>query len=263
MRPSSLIKVAAWILGSCLALSSAPTRADEPPPAPSITLRPSAVDPRLETLRRETISVRLLDGRELRGELLAYDAAYLLLRQPGQEPCAIARTDIAWIDPVNRRPAPIAPTARTIDPFATEDAESRRHFALHATLIAPGLGMDLSLGRFYGFANVALYVPLPMDSNARNWGGSLGLGASWRMGSRTNWHFDVFGHLSLYVSDDFPLVAVGAGLGFHYTAPSGFTVAIKLPINGLVPQGGPFYGTAYYYLVAPGTMPLLSIGYRF
>ena len=85
--------------------------------------------------------------------------------------------------------------------------------------------VDYQYGRFYGFANAGLV--LPMASAGSILGFSLGLGGSWPIGRLQRLHLDLFGYIAPASVDsngrngctDFcTFVGVGVGIGMHYLA---------------------------------------------
>lgn len=69
-----------------------------------------------------------------------------------------------------------------------------------------------------------------------------------------------------------PYVAIGVGMGFHYTAPSGWCIGIALPVLGatviansgyVVPSSSAAMVVGYYYLASAISLPVFSFGYRF
>ena len=107
---------------------------------------------------------------------------------------------------------------------------------------------------------------------------TVGLGASFPISDR--WRFDVFAHVAplfwknytynRYDSYD-PFVGVGAGIGFHYTSPGGFSIGVKLPVIGAAAgnyglnggSNGVGIAAGFYYLASAMSLPVFSVGYRF
>lgn len=256
MRSSPL---AALLLASCIALSGAVARADEPPPFPAPApyplaaapaAAPVAFDDTLAALRGQVVIIRLRSGGLVEARLLTFDATALWVRQRGQDG-VIPRAAVAGI-------APLRPPEAS-DP--ADNPEATRHVAMQVALALPGLGLDVSVGHFYGFLNVSALFPYL--TGGEGFGGALGLGATWRMGPSSRWHFDLFANVGVLGGGGGSLIDIGAGIGFHYTSPGGFTIAFKLPVSGFSPQTGGLAGLYIHYYVAGQTVPLVSLGYRF
>ena len=131
---------------------------------------------------------------------------------------------------------------------------------------------DVDYGPWHAFASANVLLPILSDSRwidaAVGGGVAIPIGAS-------RWKVDAFGEvLPLHATSFYTYLAFGIGAGFHYTAPSGFTVAFTLPVLGFAtrlghsPYGydGPFRyndSLGYYYLAAFGGAPLVTMGYRF
>jgi len=155
------------------------------------------------------------------------------------------------------------------------ERERRRVWGLQSSLLGTVV-VDVERGRLRGFASTNLLLPLITLSGESTWfAGAVGAGVSWPMSATSHWKLDLFGEvLPFHTTSFYTYLGVGVGGGFHYTAPSGFTLGFTFPIVGFASRlGHSPYGyeasfryndsLAYYYVGALAGMPLLTFGYRF
>jgi hypothetical protein len=252
-----------------------PAPDDEPQPRAALPAPPPPLqavpDNTLQALRGRVLAVTQRSGAVLVGELVGFDAVSVTLAlAPSRAIVTFSRADVAGLQLAEGPPpalAPAAPLALALTPPAPE---RKRYFGLQLG-IAPGVMMDLQVGHFYAFANADLVLPTA-DTNLL--GFAFGAGVTFPLGTRSHWNMDVFAHLNIAQLDSYEgnIVGGGLGMGFHYTAPNGFTVGFKFPIfgySGLVKNNdtgsdnGSAQGVAYYYLSSVMSLPVVSIGYRF
>ena len=166
-----------------------------------------------------------------------------------------------------------------------------RHVGLQLFQGPGNVMLDFDYGHFYGYLATSIGYPIIFSGDQPQYAAAaLGLGGTWRLSPRNNWQFDLMGTLTPTYWGGFSM-GVGVSAGFHYTAPSGFTIGFKIPVFGVAPGcsdavGEPTDGyssdgtfksnstcknkvstgadmIANYYLQAAMTTPIISVGYRF
>ena len=156
-----------------------------------------------------------------------------------------------------------------VHPITSKEATFGTYIGLGPAIV----GIDFRFGRVYGYASGSLLLPMLFDHLKINL--AFGIGPSFKFFS-DNWTFDVFATAQADMEGinklDFN-IAVGAGFGWKYIHPQGFTLGFKLPFLGYtipVLSSVGFWGlvgnaerVAYYYLSFLMSVPVVSIGYTF
>jgi hypothetical protein len=134
------------------------------------------------------------------------------------------------------------------------------------------IGLDLTVGKFYGFVSGSLLVPVATDGAMGAF--ALGAGHSFQLPS-SRWRFDLFASIAVdwttyndYMEPQHTRInaAIGVGAGFHVTLTNGFTAAFMLPFFGLGFGDGILNtgdNLSAYYTSAAASFPLATVGYRF
>jgi hypothetical protein len=138
------------------------------------------------------------------------------------------------------------------------------------------VNIDADYRRLHGFVSTSLTMPLLTASGDHLWTASaIGAGISLPVRKGSRWRLDVFGGaMPLRVTSYYTYLGFGVGGGFHYTAPSGFTLGFTFPVVGFATRLGssptgydpPFRyndSLGYYYLAATAGLPIFTMGYRF
>jgi len=260
----------------CGGIASAQPAASDDGPGPRVSQpQPAAIgDSTLQALRGRTIAVRRASGGVVVGELVGYDAAsFTLALVPSRDIVTLPRGDIAALRLADVAPWTVTPTTASAaaGPSAAGAVVAagpvrERHFGLQLGL-APGVMLDYEIGYFYAFVHGD--VVLPMASSGVLLGFAAGAGVTFALAARSRWKMDVFAHLDPVRLGDVNLGG-GIGLGVHFTALNGFTLAFKAPIIGYSgsfgsssTNNGAGIGVAYYYLGGVMGLPIISLGYRF
>ena len=163
---------------------------------------------------------------------------------------------------------------------------SEKSFGLYLGVNLALIGVELQVGRFYGF--VAGNIGIPLVTNGGLGAAVLGLGYNVPLSApgESMWFMDFYGEalpgwVSVYRYDTpygaqgTPFVGLGIGVGFRFLHRSGFTLGFKVPIfglavgpgaggvgnTGLAPTGSQLVGT--YYLANLIALPIVSLGFRF
>jgi hypothetical protein len=260
-----------------LTLAAPPLRADEiDGPVPSAN-RPAVPDASLRAVAGREVALRLREGGERSGRLLAFEADTVTIAAANGEVVSLPRADVIGLR-LPSVPAPVLAPA-VVAALAAPPPEPSRHRHLGISLgIPPGVDIDLDYSLFHGFLAASLVFPLA--SNGNWYGFSLGLGLGIPVArSLPNFRFDVFAHLNVMVEDSGGCfncsggttqvtIGFGGGIGFHYTWNNGLTLGFTTPILGYSVTTGKSNsstgeGAANYYLSSAVTMPLGFIGYRF
>jgi hypothetical protein len=142
--------------------------------------------------------------------------------------------------------------------------------------VTGSLAIDMAFGLLYAFANANFLFPLATVSGSGTLlAFALGAGIELPIEKGSRWKVDLFAQaLPLHVGGAYTYFGFGAGVGLRYVVPSGFTVAIKLPVFGAAVRVGrslngydssfrPGDSVGYYYLGGAMGLPVLSFGYRF
>jgi hypothetical protein len=239
---------------------------DEPSPAPSAYAVPDAT---LRAVKDQTVTVCLRNGAALRARIVAFEASTLTVALSlSGSVVTIDRTEVTDV----RLPLAIPPPPPPAVSVAAPAPGRQRHFGLQFSG-APGIMLDVDYKLFYGFANFPFVYPattggglLPM---------SFGLGVNFPVARGSRWKMEVYGFVApLRIEldggedDGGPSnpwsVAIGVGIGVHYTFPSGFSLGLKSPVLGWATNAGSIGNAmAAFYLSSAMGLPLLSMGYRF
>jgi hypothetical protein len=232
------------------------------------TARADAVpDASLRAVKDRDVRLELDGEPAIEGRVIAFeDASVTIARAGTNEVVTVARAKLVRLIAIDPG-APAAKPPRAVTP------DKPRMIGVELGL--PGtLTVDAEYKRFYGFASANVLFPMLTASNNAWLAGTVGAGISLPMGG-SRWRVDVFGEvMPLNVTGYYTYLAFGIGAGFHYTAPSGFTVAFTFPVAGFSTRLGTSpYGydatftyndsLGYYYLAGVSGMPLVSMGYRF
>jgi hypothetical protein len=261
------------------------------PPAnpPTDTPPPSVADVTLRAVKDHNVTAATSQGTVVTGKLLAFEPDSVTLALADGTLVTLARAQIVSLRLTER---PTTPTVITAPPLATpseaietrtegEPAETQkpRYFGVHLGM-APGVALDVDYSYFHAFISTSFLFPLVTSGQVFT-AFTAGAGATFPLNE--HWRFDVFGHVApmfwqQYVYSQYssgpqlaPYVAVGLGMGFHYTASSGWCIGVKLPVIGATAIGNrPYSSTTgvgesvgFYYLASAMSLPVFSFGYRF
>jgi hypothetical protein len=217
-------------------------------------------DASLRAVNGHTVRLELAGAPAVEGRLLAFEPASVTLVVAGSnEVVTVSRDKLLHVIAID---APITP-------------EKMRVFALQFSLLGT-VAADVEYKRFHGFASTSLLLPIMTASGNNTWlAASLGGGVTIPLSATSRWKLDVFGEvLPLRTTSYYTYLAFGVGAGFHYTASSGFTLGITVPVVGFSTRLGSSPtgydasfryndSVGYYYLAAFAGMPLVTMGYRF
>ena len=265
-----------------------PLASDEPPPAPPAAASASAVpDAAFSAMRDQQVSLLLRGGARVNGRLIAVQPdSVTVIRLEDNTVVVVPRAEITVLQASGRAAAaPQPPRMEYVEPPPAVAPNIDRHIGFMFGGGPIVVGFDADYRPFYGFVSAGLALPLFTTDHLG--AVSLGLGGSWRLRPSSNWQIDVFAHgtvgfgyktynyicdgpnfgspcRDVYISGTYG--AVGVGIGFHYTMPSGFTAGFKVPLIGGA-FGGPVTDApssgALYYLATSISFPVATIGYRF
>lgn len=242
-----------------------------PTPPPPSAATPVIPDASLRAMQGSWVALDFATRPPLVGRLAGFEADTVTLVLSGSnEVVTIPRSAIVRL----RGLTPTEPGhAGPGEAAAPEPSGPPRSFGVNFG-VTPSVMLDVDYNLFYGFLNVNLVFPLATASSSHPWWtGSVGAGVSLPVSKNSRWKFDIFGSVlplaGLESSKTY--VSIGVGLGMHYTFPSGFTVAFKLPALGYtvrtctydcsnLDSGEAF---AYYFLASAMGLPIVSVGYRF
>lgn len=173
-------------------------------------------------------------------------------------------------------PPPVDVAASVREEEGPKSKPAARHVGVHIGL-PPGVAFDVDYGNFHAFISTSLLFPIA--SSGQMFAFTAGAGPTFALTDR--WHFDLFFHLAPMFWQQYyysvgntsglrfePFLAAGVGMGFHYTAPSGWCVGITLPLLGGAAGNYPAFNdsvgiaAAYYYLASAMSLPGFSFGYR-
>lgn len=255
---------------------------------PVAAAQPSAVPASISEAALRAVGDRLVllqwaDGRELTGRILSVEAEQLIImKDKSGEVLTLPRAQVVAIKVVVIAPTPVA-SAPIVNhsaplelPAAKVVAPSRqRIFAIELGL-SPSLMLDVEAGLFHGFTNLGILVP--MVTNGAMVPFSVGLGVAAPVSERLKaLKLDIFTHLNVVgmptklsesgISTQ-PYLAVGVGLGLHYTFNQGLTLGFTIPIlgYGFVPGDktpDALAGFLTYLWTSGASLPAFHIGYRF
>jgi hypothetical protein len=165
------------------------------------------------------------------------------------------------------------PAETTREEAINERTAKPAAFGMYIGLGPAIVGTDLRVGKVYGYLSGSLLLPMVYDHLKID--ASLGIGPAFRFFS-DNWTFHVYGtaHLDLEGINTVDIIlAVGAGLGWRFVHPKGFTLGFRLPFLGYaipIRQPSGFFDlshnalrVAYYYFTFAKSTPVFSIGYTF
>jgi hypothetical protein len=219
---------------------------DEPQPAAVTPVVPDVV---LRAVGDRPVRLKRQDRTETRARILSVDRSTVVVAlDPTQTVVAIPRAEIVEVQLLEAAAPP----------------ERARHAGIAAS-IAPGLALDVDYRLFYAFFNFDFVLPATFAGKFIAFAG--GGGVNFRLGQRSRWKMEAFALVAPIEFNREWWVGLGAGIGFHWTSPSGFTVGIKLPILGYTATTDPFTKVAqrfqYFYMAAAAGLPVLAVGYRF
>ena len=265
-----------------------PLAADEPPPPPPmdrLSSTPGVPDAAFLAMRDQQVSLLLRGGARVNGRLIAVQPdGVTVIRLEDNAVIVVPRVEITILQAAPSAAPPPAYAREFAAPLPPAIAPNiDRHIGINFGGGPAVLAIDADYRPFYGFLSAGL--ALPLFTTEHMGAVTLGLGGSWRLRPSSNWQFDLFGHATVgwgitdssyaydpntggytYTRTSGVYGAIGVGIGFHYTLPSGFTVGFHIPIIGGAFSGpvhdAPTSG-GYYYLSAAISFPLATIGYRF
>ncbi len=275
MRSNLRLQTALWLIAIAVGRSAA---ADEQ----AATTPPLALSVPTESWQaviNQPVVLKLVGGAELAATPIAFDEHTVTLTETGTgRVISLSRDQVLTLTLV-----PTAAPAANASPSAVESAavqarewsrSDNRHIGLQIFAGPGNLMIDFDYRPFYGFVGSSFGYPFIFSGHYG--AGAIGLGGTWRFSLRSNWSVDVFGMLLPTWWDGFSC-GIGAGFGFHYTSPIGFTVAFKIPFFGLAPgnifsnsysgnsgsinSGSTLIG--YFFMEAGMSLPIISMGYRF
>lgn len=280
MSLPSIVAKGVPIFALALTLTGA-ALAQQPPdpggPPPPLT---AVADSTLRALKERRVTLTV--GQEqATGRILGFEADSITLAHDDGTIATIPRALVVAVRLDEIEKVPVSPPAPPpvvtpeMPPSAPEDAEppmKPRYFGVHLGM-APGVALDVDYEYFHAFASTSWLFPLVTSGQMVAF--TAGMGASIPFSPR--WRFDVFGHVapifesvSGYSGTGLqPHVGFGLGIGLHYTAPSGFSIGVKLPVIGAATttstQANASVGeiVGWYYLASAFSLPVFSVGYRF
>jgi hypothetical protein len=254
-----------------IAAAAGPARGDGEGPS---AVAPHVPDASLRAVRERVVRLELEDAPAVEGRLLDFEDTSVTI--------AVSGTNEVISVPRERLRRVVAVASITTAKVATEHPAEHAAAPEKTRIVAlqfgvPGtLQVDADYKLFHAFASTNVLASILTASGDSLWTASaFGAGVSLPMTSTSRWRLDVFGQvLPLHVTSFYTYLAVGAGVGFHHTAPSGFTVGFTFPVLGFAtrlgssPYGydGPFRyndSVGYYYFAGLVGMPLVTMGYRF
>ncbi|HZS37432.1 MAG TPA: hypothetical protein VFF06_11435 [Polyangia bacterium] len=272
-------KTCLFALASLFAANALHAQEPNQPPPAAFGAAPVA-DATYRALRDRVVALRLRDGSEVIGQVIADDSAVVTLAlAPSRRVCTVAKYDVVDVRLADAAPAsssapiasqPGAPVEAGESPNLTLTApapERERHFGLNFGF-SPSVDLDVDAGMFHGFLNANLVLPMASDGQLLAFG--IGGGVSFHVRPRSHWRLDVFAAVTpvRWSNGSDWAVGMGVGLGAHYTMNNGFTIGFKTPVlgysvgsQGLTGSSGS--ATAMYYLTGVMGLPVVSIGYRF
>jgi hypothetical protein len=218
-------------------------------------------DPSLHAVEHHLVRLELDGAPAQTGRVIGFDAVTVTISvAPDNEVVTVPRAQLARVILVDDQPAAGPERPRMIS----------AQFGIPGTLM-----VDYDRELFHAFSSANVLAPI-LTASSHPWiAASVGAGVSIPLSPTTHWKFDVFGQvLPLHITSFYTYLAFGVGAGFHYTAASGFSVGITLPVIGASRRLGssPYgYDAPYrysdslgnYYLAAFIGMPLVTFGYRF
>jgi len=257
----STVSLQRVVLLALLALGTV-AHADDAPPAVRVP------DASLRAVTGHVVRLELDGSPAVEGRVIAFEAGTVTLAVSGSnEVVTVPR------DKLQRVIATEAPATAIATPPAV--TEKMRVVGLQFSLLGT-VAVDADYKLLHGFASTNLLLPIMTASGNSTWlAASVGGGVSVPMGATSRWKLDVFGEvLPLRTTSYYTYLAFGLGAGFHYTASSGFSVGITVPMLGFSTRlGSSPYGydasfryndsVGYYYVAAIAGMPLVTMGYRF
>lgn len=237
----------------------------------SVAHADSVPDASLRAVTGHVVRLELDGAPAVEGRVLAFEAATVTLALSGSnEVVTVSRDKLQHVIAIEA-PA-VAPAALVAPPAVPE---KMRVVGLQFSLLGT-VAVDADYGKLHGFASTSLLLPIMTASGNSTWlAAAVGGGVSVPLGSTSRWKLDVFGEvLPLRTTSYYTYLGFGLGAGFHYTAASGFTLGITVPMLGFSTRlGSSPYGydpsfryndsVGYYYLAAVAGMPLVTMGYRF
>lgn len=222
----------------------------------------SIPDASLRAVTNRDVRLDLADGF-MEGKLLAFESSTITIAIAAtREVITIDRAKVQRVVAIDSRAAPPAP-------------DRKRLVGVQFSLLGT-VAVDVDYKHLHAFASTNLLFPILTAGGTGTWlTGAVGVGGSWPLGDSGRWRLDVFGQvLPLHTTSYYTYLGVGVGAGFHYTARSGFTLGLTMPIVGFASRfGTSTYGydasfryndsVAYYYFAGISGMPIVTMGYRF
>ncbi|HEY1960213.1 MAG TPA: hypothetical protein VGH28_31605 [Polyangiaceae bacterium] len=198
------------------------------------------------------VVVRLRDGREISGKLLAFTPEVLTLVGDDTIVRTVPRGELR----------------------ALRHRALGRKFGIELGML-PGIMADADIGLFRAYVSGAFFFPAVTSGNI--WGFSAGAGVGIPISPSTPaLKIDVLAHANLLGVGSscsvcgYPTahtVAVGLAVGVHTTLDSGFTIGVMVPVIGWSATPD-YHGTtntavSYYFISSGVSMAIGYMGYRF
>jgi hypothetical protein len=239
--------------------------------ASEATPEPTVPDAALRALKDRRV-VLTTAQEAIRGKILGFEAGTITIAKDSGEVVTVPRAGVVGVRLAEESQAPALGEQPHEEAIEEPPPSRPRYFAALITL-APGVGFDFDYSYFHAFISTSLLFPLVSSGSVFALTG--GAGATFPLSE--HWRFDFFAHVVPFFykwatfgsQSTHTYIGVGAGIGFHYTASSGWTVGVKLPIVGASAgdygSGDQTVGaaTGYYYWSSAMSLPVLSFGYRF
>ena len=248
-----------------------PAPAVAPPPrTPAATIPGGRVpDPLFHAVINRRVTLAMRPGGEIRCYLLGEEGDTLVCGSiPGGEVLLINKGDVAAVRidlaALDARPVRDGDGGNYERSAELEVPGKERHFGIHIGL-SPALTIDYEHSYFYGFGSFNLVWPLLSVGESRlSVAMAFGAGVTFR--ASTRWKFDVF--LAVTPNRFFQSrwdIGVGAGIGMHYTFPSGMSLGFKVPVIGysFATRSTSDSRFGIYYLSTGLGYPFFTLGYRF
>ncbi len=239
---------------ACLALV-APAVVHADPVALPEAVTMSALDASLAAMRDQWIVLVLTNDFKMTGRLVSADASWvtLALRESG-EVRSVARARVASVREWRAGQPAVADAPQGVE---------TRHVGMSFGLL-PSLMLDFDWGYSYTFLNVDIFFPMLLKGGG-GLVGAVGSGVAIPVAESLHWKFDLYAQALTAVLGSESGLAVGLGIGAHYTSSNGFTFAFKLPALGLASTGSSSarsQDSLTYYGYGLLCTPVLSFGYR-
>ena len=263
-----------------MAMTVGPRAFSDEPAAPAPPLALSVPTESWQAVKNQPVVLKLVGGAEVTATPIAFDEHTVTLTETGTgRVISLSRDQVLTLTLAPKAAPAAEPSPSAVESSAAVQAREwsrsdNRHVGLQIFAGPGNLMIDFDYRPFYGFVGSSFGYPFIFSGHYG--AGSIGLGGTWRFSLHSNWSVDVFGMLLPTWWDGFSC-GIGAGFGFHYTSPIGFTVAFKFPFFGLAPgnifsnsyngnSGSINSGSAligYFFMEAGMSLPIISMGYRF